>query len=86
MALVHLVADFARIATVREKRRSMILAVVRSARQVARHPLQSMGVFAVMILMLGLCASRVLLDGSRNRRCESLWLSSSPLASARSTC
>ena len=54
MALVHLVADFARIATVREKRRSMILAVVRSARQVARHPLQSMGVFAVMILMLGL--------------------------------
>jgi len=54
MALVHLVADFARIATVREKRRSMILAVFRSARQVARHPLQSIGVFAVMILMLGL--------------------------------
>lgn len=53
MAIVHLVAEFARIATVREKRRSMLLAVVRSGRQVGRHPLQSAGVFGVMLLMLG---------------------------------
>lgn len=51
---VHLVGEFARIATVQEKRRSMILAVVRSVRLVGRHPLQSTGVFLVMFLMLGL--------------------------------
>jgi len=54
MAIVHLVAEFARIATVREKRRSMILAVARSVHQVGSHPLQSVGVLGVMFLILGL--------------------------------
>lgn len=54
MAVVHLIADFARIATVREKRRSMILAVVRAIRQVGSHPIQALGVLGVMFLLLGL--------------------------------
>lgn len=54
MSAVHLVADFARIATVRDKRRSMVLAIVRSIGQVGRRPLQALGVFCVMTLMLGL--------------------------------
>ena len=54
MATVHLVADFAKIATVKEGRRSMVLAVLRSVRQVARHPLQSYGLLSVMFLMLAL--------------------------------
>lgn len=54
MAGVHLVADFARIATVREKKRSMALAIVRAVRQVGSHPLQSVGVLGVMLLFLAL--------------------------------
>lgn len=54
LAVVHVVAEYARIATIREKRRSMVLAVVRSVLQVGRHPLQTMGVFATMLVLLGL--------------------------------
>lgn len=53
LACVHLVAEFARIATVREKRRSMILSVARSARLLAKHPLQAIGVFGFLAVLLG---------------------------------
>lgn len=52
MAVVRLIADYARIATIRERRRSMLLAVLRSLRQVARHPLQALSVLAVLSAML----------------------------------
>lgn len=52
MSVIHLVAEFARIATVREQRRSMVLAILAAARQVGRHPLQSMGVLVVTFMML----------------------------------
>jgi hypothetical protein len=53
MAMVHLIADYARVATVREKRRSMLLALARGAMLVGRHPLTTLTVFATMMLLLG---------------------------------
>ena len=53
LACVHLLAEFARIATVREKRRSMVLSLVRSLRLVGRHPIQSAGVLIVMATLVG---------------------------------
>ncbi len=53
MVYVHLIAEFARISTVREDRRSMLLAMLRSAWRVARHPVQAAAPFAILgVLML----------------------------------
>jgi len=52
LGLVHLVSDFARIATIREQRRSMVLALIRSLQRVILHPLQSFGLLGVMSLLL----------------------------------
>lgn len=52
MAFVRLVADYAKIATIREQRRSMLLAVLRSLGQVVRHPFQAFGLLGVLSGML----------------------------------
>ena len=52
MTWVHLIADYAKIATVQESRRSMILAVAHSLRQVTRHPLQSFGLMGMLFLIV----------------------------------
>lgn len=52
MSVAHLVADFAKISTLREKRRSMVLAIGHSVRVVGRHPLQATGLLIVMFLIL----------------------------------
>lgn len=52
MTWIHLIADYAKIATVRGSRRSMVLAVVHSLLQVVKHPLQSFGLIGLLFLML----------------------------------
>ena len=54
MVVVHLIAQYAKIATVRERRRSMLLAVLRSVRLVLAHPLQSVGLYGTMLATLGI--------------------------------
>ena len=50
MASIHLVSDYAKIATVHENRRSMVFAVGHALSQVVRHPLQAFGLIGVMFL------------------------------------
>jgi hypothetical protein len=52
MTLVHLISEYAKIATVQEDRRSAILAMVHSLVQVVRHPLQSFGLMGLFFLAL----------------------------------
>lgn len=52
LAFVHLVADYAKIATVVERRRSMLLAARRALAQVVRHPLQVYGLYGSMSMVL----------------------------------
>lgn len=52
MSLIHLVAEYAKIATVLGDRRSMVLAIFHSFLQITRHPLQSFGLMGLMFLML----------------------------------
>lgn len=54
MWCVHLVADFAKIAVVIEGRRSAVLAVLRSTRQLLKHPFQAMGLAGIMVALLAL--------------------------------
>lgn len=52
MGFVRLVADYAKIATLREQRRSMLLAVLRSSGRVVRHPIQAFGLLGVLSALL----------------------------------
>lgn len=52
MSLIHLVADYAKIATVLDDRRSMVLAAIHAFSQIVRHPLQSFGLMGLLFLIL----------------------------------
>jgi hypothetical protein len=54
MTLVHLISEYAKIATVQEDRRSAILAMVHSLVKVLRHPLQCFGLMGVFFLALAI--------------------------------
>jgi hypothetical protein len=58
LSLVHLVADYAKIALIMHRRRSSMLAAVSALFQVLAHPVQTFGLFtlvASLLLVLQLC-------------------------------
>ena len=52
MAFLHMVAEYAKIATVTDDRRSMIIAVGHAFRQVVKHPLQAFGLMGLLLMAL----------------------------------